>query len=125
MASTTRIIYAVDEDIAPIISISYGSCETALDSNDKTTMEAWGAQAVAQGQTIVASSGDSGSTSCFGYTGNTDGGVAFTTAMDQALAVNYPAAAPMSPPPAARRSPPPIPFQRTQHTGIRRAPPIS
>jgi subtilase family serine protease len=84
-------LYAVDEDIAPIISISYGSCETALDSNDKTTMEAWGAQAVAQGQTIVASSGDSGSTSCFGYTGNTDGGVAFTTAMDQALAVNYPA----------------------------------
>jgi subtilase family serine protease len=83
--------YAIDENIAPIISISYGSCETALDSSDKTTMEAWGAQAVAQGQTIVASSGDSGSTSCEGYTGTTDGGQTFTTAMDQALAVNYPA----------------------------------
>jgi subtilase family serine protease len=83
--------YAVDENIAPIISISYGSCETALDSSDKTTMEAWGAQAVAQGQTIVASSGDSGSTSCEGYTGTTDSGQTFTTTMDQALVVNYPA----------------------------------
>jgi subtilase family serine protease len=83
--------YAVDENIAPIISISYGSCETDLDATDISTVEAWGAQAVAQGQTIVASSGDSGSTSCFGYTGTTDGGQTFTTAMDQALAVNYPA----------------------------------
>jgi subtilase family serine protease len=83
--------YAVDENIAPVISISYGSCETALDSTDITTMEAWGLQATSQGQTIVASSGDSGSTSCEGYTGLTDGGQTFTTAMDQALAVNYPA----------------------------------
>jgi subtilase family serine protease len=83
--------YAIDEDIAPVISISYGSCETALDSSDKTTMEAWGEQAVTQGQTIVASSGDSGSTSCEGYTGTTDSGQTFTTAMDQALVVNYPA----------------------------------
>lgn len=85
--------YAVDEDIAPIISISYGTCETDLNASDITTMEAWGAQAVSQGQTMVASSGDSGSTACaIGYAGyTTDSGVPFTTAMEQALAVNYPA----------------------------------
>jgi len=85
------IHYTIDQDLASIISISYGACETALDSSDLNTMEAWGAQAVAQGQTLIASSGDSGSTSCYGYTGKTDGGVTFTTAMDEALAVNYPA----------------------------------
>jgi len=91
MSVTDALHYAVDEDIAPIISISYGTCETALDSADITTGEAVGAQAVAQGQTIVASSGDSGSTACFDYFGTTDNGTTFTTAMDQALAVSYPA----------------------------------
>ena len=92
MSVIDSLHYAVDENIAPILSISYGSCETALDSADITAGEAVGAQAVAQGQTIVASSGDSGSTACaIGYAGySTDGGVPFTTAMEQALAVSYP-----------------------------------
>jgi subtilase family serine protease len=83
--------YAVDEDIAPILSISYGTCETQLTTSEVSSMEAINAQAVAQGQTIIASSGDSGSTACFDYSGTTDGGATFTTTMDQALAVNYPA----------------------------------
>jgi subtilase family serine protease len=83
--------YAVDKDIAPIISISYGACETALTQSEVNTIEAIGKRAIAQGQTIIVSSGDSGSTACSGYTGTTDGGVTFTTAMEEALAVSYPA----------------------------------
>jgi len=83
--------YAVDEKIGNIISLSYGSCETELASTDFTTYEGVGAQAIAQGQTVLASSGDSGATGCYGYTGMTDSGTTFTTAMQDALTVNYPA----------------------------------
>lgn len=83
--------YAVDQKIGNIISISYGSCETQLDANDFSSLEAVGQQATTQGQTVVSSSGDSGATSCYGYTGTTDSGATWTTAMQDALAVNYPA----------------------------------
>jgi subtilase family serine protease len=85
------LIYAVEQNLAPIITLSYGSCETALDQADLNTMEPKLEEGESQGQTIIASSGDSGSTACYGYTGTTDGGTTFTTAMDEALAVNYPA----------------------------------
>lgn len=78
------ILYAIDENIAPIITISYGSCETQLTASDFTTFEGWFKQAQAQGQTVVASSGDQGSTACSGDT-------SLTTAQQQAVAVNYPA----------------------------------
>ena len=76
--------YAVDEDIAPIISVSYGACETQFTATDIASYEAVGAQATTQGQTIIAASGDQGSTSCSGTTG-------LTTVQQEALAVNYPA----------------------------------
>jgi subtilase family serine protease len=86
---TDSIQYAVDEDIAPIISVSYGACEEGLSS----PFEATGQQAIAQGQTIVASSGDSGSTACYGDYGNTGNPNTATApvAADEVLAVNYPA----------------------------------
>jgi hypothetical protein len=80
----TSIEYAVDENIAPIISISYGSCETELSLADLQMSEAIGQQAVAQGQTIIASSGDSGSTACASFTN-------LTVAQQEAEAINYPA----------------------------------
>ena len=78
------ILYAVDEDIAPIISISYGYCETQIAPSFKNAIEAIGAQATTQGQTVIASSGDSGSTGCSLFT-------SLTNAQQQALAVSYPA----------------------------------
>lgn len=75
------IAYSADENIGNIISVSYGACETALNG---FSLESVLQQAAAQGQTVVAASGDEGSTSCFGDTG-------LTTAQQQALAVNYPA----------------------------------
>jgi subtilase family serine protease len=81
---STSIEYAVDEDIAPIISISYGTCETEMSTADLQLGEEIGQQAVTQGQTIIASSGDSGSTACAPFTN-------LTVAEQEAEAVNYPA----------------------------------
>jgi len=80
------IQYAVDEKLAPIISVSYGACETALNG---FSLETIFTQAATQGQTIVAASGDGGSTSCSGDTTN-----GLTTAQQFALAVTYPASSP-------------------------------
>lgn len=80
------LTYAVDEDIAPIISISYGECEVGLTTPAIASYELTNKQAVTQGQTIIASSGDYGSTACYGDYGNTA-----PVAQDEVLAVNYPA----------------------------------
>ncbi len=60
----TSLQYAVDQDLAPVISISYGLCEAQFSSSDIATLTAAAQQANAQGQTIVASSGDSGPADC-------------------------------------------------------------
>ena len=75
------ITYAVDSKIGDVITASYGSCEPVLAGfNIESSLQ----EAAAQGQSVIASSGDSGSTACFGYTN-------LTTAVQQAAAVNYPA----------------------------------
>src|SRR5271165_6279858 len=60
----TSLQYAVDQDLAPVLSISYGLCEAQFSSGDIATLTATAQQANAQGQTIVASSGDSGPADC-------------------------------------------------------------
>jgi len=60
----TSLQYAVDQNLAPVISISYGLCEAQLSSTDVATLTATAQQANAQGQTIVSSSGDSGPADC-------------------------------------------------------------
>ncbi|GGG92464.1 protease pro-enzyme activation domain-containing protein [Silvibacterium dinghuense] len=80
--------YAVDEKIAPVISMSYGECEADLTQADITELEAILEQGASQGQTLVVSSGDSGSTGCF----STNSGVTATElAAEEVLSVNYPA----------------------------------
>ncbi len=76
--------YAVDTLVAPVISISYGDCETDLGSADYATLNGILEQAASQGQSVIAASGDSGSTACYGYTD-------LTTSQQEALAVNFPA----------------------------------
>ncbi|MBB5343992.1 S53 family peptidase [Tunturibacter empetritectus] len=82
--------FAIDQDIAPVVSISYGICESLMSVTDMDGGNALFEQAAAQGQTIVASAGDSGSTACAGYT--TSEGVPLAT--QQALSVLYPASSP-------------------------------
>lgn len=81
------IEYAVDTRVAPIISISYGACETELDSSDKSALESILEQAASQGQSVIAASGDDGSTDCYE---DTD----LTASQREALAVDYPASSP-------------------------------
>jgi subtilase family serine protease len=78
--------YAVDNKTAPIISMSYGLCEPDLTTTDYSTLEGIMQQAASQGQTVVAASGDSGSTACYNPTTKTG-----VTASMEVLAVNYPA----------------------------------
>ncbi len=72
--------YAIDNKVAPIISISYGECEAEA-SSEPATLEPYLMQANAQGQTLLASSGDAGATAC-------DDG---NTAATHGLSVSYPA----------------------------------
>ncbi|MCL2660305.1 MAG: S53 family peptidase [Acidobacteriaceae bacterium] len=83
------LTYAVTNNIAPIISISYGGCEAPPDVSG-TAIQSWITaenqtlqQANAQGITIVAASGDSGATGCSHNPPATTG-----------LVVNFPASSP-------------------------------
>jgi len=77
-------IYAIDNDLAPIISMSYGGCERKnggfIAANEPTMQKA-----NAEGITFLASSGDSGPASCDPPGGSGAG---------QGLAVSYPASSP-------------------------------
>lgn len=66
--STTKNVFdalgfAIDNNLAPVISISYGNCEANL-SGFVQTLQQEAQQANAQGQTITAASGDSGAGDC-------------------------------------------------------------
>jgi subtilase family serine protease len=55
--------HAVYGNVAPIISLSFGECESALGSTNSFLNTLW-EQAAAQGQTAMVSSGDNGSAGC-------------------------------------------------------------
>jgi len=84
--------YAVQKNVAPFISTSYGDCEgggpgqtgAGVGSAFATQVQGWARQANSQGQTIVAAAGDSGAADC-------DGAVASATL---GFAVDVPAAIP-------------------------------
>ena len=61
--------YTVGGNVVPVISMSYGSCETGLndntgDINYRVSMDTYFAQAATQGQTLLNSSGDDGAAEC-------------------------------------------------------------
>jgi hypothetical protein len=56
--------FAIQNQIAPIISISYGACEIANSPSFFSFLQADAIQAKAQGQTIVSAVGDVGATDC-------------------------------------------------------------
>lgn len=81
------LAFAIHQNIAPVISISYGNCEAVMSATDMDQGNALFEEAAAQGQTLVASAGDAGSTQCANWQG-------ITTAQQQALSVSYPADSP-------------------------------
>ena len=62
--------YAVSQNIAPVISISYGACEAIFATSDINILVAIAQQANSQGITILSSAGDGGATDCDGSLGN-------------------------------------------------------
>jgi subtilase family serine protease len=63
----TSLEYAIDQNIAPVISMSYGGCELKISSTPASTASAYrtlAQQANSEGITFMAASGDSGSASC-------------------------------------------------------------
>jgi subtilase family serine protease len=75
--------FSVDNDLAPVISISFGNCEVNFTENNSDIVQGWAQEANSQGQTIAAASGDSGAADC-------DSGASAT----HGLAVDVPAAIP-------------------------------
>src|SRR5579872_2817332 len=75
--------YSITNNVAPIISISYGNCEANLPKSFVLTMQQWAQEANAQGQTISGPAGDAGAADC-------DTGISAT----KGFAVDVPAAIP-------------------------------
>ncbi len=72
--------YIVDNNLAPVVSMSYGSCESALGPLQNAYYNALWQQAAAQGMTVFVSAGDNGGAGC-----DAPGGGLFATG---GLAVN-------------------------------------
>ena len=59
-------LYAVNHNVAPIVSLSYGSCEADMGSAELSFYNSLWQQAAAQGQSVMVSAGDSGAAGCYG-----------------------------------------------------------
>jgi uncharacterized protein (TIGR03437 family) len=79
------VLYAIDQNLAPVLSLSYGACEPQSALSDMQTMQGWAQQANAQGMTWVNAAGDSGGDDC--YTVSSSGSASGSTG----LAVDSPA----------------------------------
>ncbi|MGA2434365.1 MAG: protease pro-enzyme activation domain-containing protein [Bryobacteraceae bacterium] len=87
----TSAEYAIDQNVAPILSISYATCESAARTDEITPMNPVFEQANAQGMTVVAASGDRGAAGCDFYVSGT---TQAPTAATHGLAVVFPASSP-------------------------------
>ncbi len=56
--------YAIDQNLAPVLSMSYGLCEAETSFSDALTLQSWARQGNAQGMTWFSASGDSGGADC-------------------------------------------------------------
>jgi len=61
-------VYVVDNNLAPILSDSYGACEAGLGAGGNAFYNNLWEQAAAQGITVVVAAGDNGSAACDGGT---------------------------------------------------------
>jgi uncharacterized protein (TIGR03437 family) len=60
----TAVQYAIDHDIAPVVSLTYGECELEALPSDSAMFQQWAQQANAQGITWFSASGDAGAADC-------------------------------------------------------------
>jgi Pro-kumamolisin, activation domain/Bacterial Ig-like domain (group 3) len=62
-------LYAVDNDVSPVLSVSFGLCELFLGTTGNQFHSALWEQAAAEGITVVVATGDSGSAGCDFFSG--------------------------------------------------------
>ena len=84
--------YAIDNKVAPVVSMSYGGCEAQSDLPAET-LEPQLLQAASYGMTIMIAAGDQGAASCDGDPPNNEVNPPFSPAVG-GLAVSYPASSP-------------------------------
>jgi uncharacterized protein (TIGR03437 family) len=60
----TAVQYAIDQDLAPVVSVSYGECELEAPASDVSSFIAWAEQAGTEGITWFAAAGDDGAADC-------------------------------------------------------------
>ena len=63
--------YAIDNEIAPILTYTYGACEQALGATGNAFYNALWQQAAAEGITVLVASGDNGAAGCDSSTSST------------------------------------------------------
>src|SRR6185503_1434564 len=63
-------IYIVDNNLAPVMSVSYGFCELGMGTAGNQFYNSLWQQAAAQGITVVVASGDNGAAGCDFFNGN-------------------------------------------------------
>jgi uncharacterized protein (TIGR03437 family) len=82
------VVYAIDQNIAPVLSLSYGLCEQLAGLQQTSTFQTWAQQGNAQGITWFDDAGDNGAADC--YTGD------FTVPaqLQETAAVHTPASVP-------------------------------
>ena len=76
----------ITNDSDQVVSTSWGECELDSDASFMTSEQSLFEQAATQGQTVVASSGDAGSTDCLGDVGTVNGS---TPAVDDPASQPY------------------------------------
>jgi hypothetical protein len=57
-------LYIIDNNLAPVMSVSFGSCEAALGTTGNTFYNSLWEQGAAEGVTIIVAAGDTGSAGC-------------------------------------------------------------
>lgn len=87
----TSVNYIIDHNIAPVLSITYGACESQFGDAGLTAENADFEQANAQGMTVLAAGGDSGAADCDGSSGPNSSA---PTSATHGLAVDFPASSP-------------------------------
>jgi uncharacterized protein (TIGR03437 family) len=58
--------YIIDQNAAPVLSMSYGDCEQDTGNAELTTLQGMAEQANAEGMTWINASGDDGGVDCYG-----------------------------------------------------------
>ena len=83
------LAYAVSQNLAPVISISYGDCEQNWTEADQASLTAIAQQANAQGITISVASGDAGAADCDGDSSGIFRGATMGLTVDLPAALPY------------------------------------